>query len=69
MNTNHVHPFITTRATRSSADFSAIPAREFFNSRIPIIPGSTVTAALPLVNRFTAAASPAVGVGRCFEFC
>ena len=60
MNTNH--PSINfNRSTRSSVDFSAIPAREFFQSRIPILPGSTVTA-LPVVNRFSAATSPAVGV-------
>ena len=31
------------RSTRSSIDYSGIPAREFFNSRIPVLPGSTVT--------------------------
>jgi hypothetical protein len=60
MNTNH--PNITTRTTRSSVDYSAIPVREFYNSRIPIIPGSTVTPFLG-VNRSSAATNSAVGVG------
>jgi hypothetical protein len=60
MNTNH--PNITLRTTRSSVDYSAIPVREFY-SRIPVIPGSTVTT-LPVVNRFSAATtSPVIGVG------